>query len=275
MPFRDSAFGVDWDFGLADAMVGERGDVVVHEIGVRCPCVRVHPSEGSVGQPKANCKRCRGRSIFYVEPVRLVGLVTSMSANALWSSVGWVSPGDMLFSPGARARRMSNGDRITATAPMPFEGQVILRGVDSVFSPRTDDLLANEDLLYWESGYRQAVWLEDEDDNVYRAGEYVLDGRRIKWTDGCGPAVGKKYGVKYEAFFEYIVWIPPAERWDMARELGQRVMLRRSVVEVNPGMHPIIEPWAERVEGNPFQGYENPYSLYTDEPLSKPTKPQR
>ena len=106
MPFRDSVLTVDMNFEAADGLIGDRGTNMIHEIGVRCPCIRTDTERGAVGQSDPNCKQCRGRGWMYRDMVYMRGLVTSMSANAQWAQVGWVFPGDLIFSPQIKNRRI-------------------------------------------------------------------------------------------------------------------------------------------------------------------------
>ena len=83
----------------------------------------------------------------------------------------------------------------------------------------------NEDRLWYNAS--SSIWCEDEDGNVYRSGDFKLDGSKIiKWT-GDSPTIGKKYVIKYNAYLEWIAFDPPAVRRDRNRDLGQRVGLRR------------------------------------------------
>lgn len=260
MPFRNVALGIDFDFELIDGLVGDRGDSVIHEISLVCPCKQTDAGDGALGHADPSCESCRGRGYQYRDPVIITGLLTGFQNRQDWVIAGWVQPGDLSFSPPTYAREMSNFDRVTLCNPYPVEGQVILRGRDAAFSPRPPDLQADEDLLYWEAGDIEAMWLEDKNGNRYFPGQYQLDGRRIKWIGGFGPAVGSAYTIRYRAYIEMLVWTGPTPVWDNRRDVGQRVMLRRAVVESNPGRHEIRPPWVERVEGD-FRGYEEPYAL--------------
>jgi len=260
MPFQDSVLGIDWDFEALEGLIGDRGDPVIHEISMKCTCLQTDPEEGAVGQSDPNCAKCRGRGYQYEDPVQVIGLLTSMSSNQLWAMTGWVQPGDISLSPSIHAREISNFDRVTLCHPYPVDGQILVRGIETAFSPRSTDLEDNEDLLYWEAGDEEAQWIIDEDGKRYFPGEYILHGRRIRWIGGFGPAKGKKISIKYRAFVEFISWTGPFQAYDNRRDIGQRVMLRRAVVESNPGNSTVRPPWIERVEGE-FRGYEDPYEL--------------
>ena len=264
MPFRESALGVDWSFSLQDGLIYDRGTPVSHEIALACTCTNKDPDQGSVGTADPTCAECYGKGYIFRDPVRMIGLLTNLTTDRHWAQVGWIDPGDLIFSPLTKSRIISDFDRITIGMPMPFEGQIIVRGQESSLSPRPSDLESNEDYLYWESGRHEAIWLEDEDGKTYRVGEYLLKGRRIAWSGTAGPAVGKSYSIKYEIYPEYIAFVTPIDRWDRSRELGQRVMLRRSTLDTNPGNRQIRLPWEERVLNNDFKGMDDPLNAYGD-----------
>jgi len=120
--------------------------------------------------------------------------------------------------------------------------------VATSLTPRPPGLNTNEDYLKYEAGKVMAQRIEDEDDKVYSNTDYILDGHRIIWTEGCGPVVGKKYSIKYMAFRSYIAYNPPMFRWDRERNLGSRVMLRAEVVHK---IGKTIElPWEEKIAEN-------------------------
>lgn len=263
MPFRNSS-NSDFDFELQEELIGDRGNYVIHYISILCSCLQVDPAEGVVGHADPLCTLCFGQSRLFVDPVRMIGLTSGLSNNRMWAQVGWVEPGDLSFSPSLKARRISNFDKIVLTSSMPAENQVIVRGQTSPFSPRAIDLESNEDLLYWEAGRPEAVWLQDENGIIYHAGQYRLHGRRVKWAEGAGPAVGKRYSINYEAYPEYIAWVTPMDRWDRNMELGQRVMLKKAVMTLNPERREIRPPWEEQLMENGPSGTDDPYSKFGD-----------
>jgi len=266
MPFKDIALSVDLNFEAMEGMIGNRGGDVVHEKSLKCPCVQVDTSTGAVGHSDPNCEECRGRGYTFHDPTIISGLLVGMTTDRFWSQVGWVQPGDVTLSPSLHARRIGDFDKVTLTVPAPVDSQVITRGTESVVSPRPSELQDNEDMLYWEAGRRQADLMIDEDGNEYRLGEYTLRGRRVVWAPGAGPAKGKKYSIRYEAYVEFIAWATPMDRWDRSREIGQRVMLRRALVDLNPTRLPIRAPWEERVDAH--AGVPDPYGPYTAQPKS-------
>lgn len=264
MPFRDTALAIDMNFESIEGIIGDRGDSFIHEMSVKCPCTTTDTKKGLANHADPTCTSCRGRGILYRDPVMIDGLLSSLSSNRLWASVGWVQPGDLSFTPSTHAREISNADRITLTVPFPVDSQLIVRGKEAAFSPRSSDLRASEDYLYWEAGDEGAMWVEDEDGVTYTLGQYRLIGRKIRWIGGFGPAVGKKYTIKYRAFIEFLAWNGPFETFDRGRQVGQRLLLRKAVLSLNPGNQEIIAPWEERV-GDNIRGYSDPYSLLQSE----------
>lgn len=252
MAIADTGLSIDMNFESLEGLIGNRGAAVVHEISAPCPCIRTDPAKGAVGHSDPNCALCLGQGRIFRDPRRMKGLLDSLSTNKQWSQVGWIQPGDAMFSPSTKARRINDFDRITLTVSLPVDGQVITRGQASALSPRPPGLLANEDLLYYESSRKEAALIVDSNGMTWLPGKYILDGRRIRWTDGVGPRVGSNYTIKYEAHPEMIAWATPFDRWDRQRELGQQVMLRKAAMDGNIGQQ-IREPWRERLHSNPME----------------------
>lgn len=263
MPFRDRGLVARIDFNKLESHISNQGDYVVHYISALCPCMTQN-SVGAVGHADPSCITCYGSGYIYRDPVKIVGLLTALTTNKFWSQVAWISPGDLSFSPSARTRRIGDFDRIQLTSPVPVESQVITRGQATSYSPRPSSLESNEDYLYWESGRSAAAYLEDEDGNVYRPGDYELDGRIIRWPSGSKLLSGKKYTIKYEAYPEYICWSTPIDRWDKGRELGQRVLLRRAVLDSDPTRRQIKPPWEEDIMSVPDRTRDDRYTKHKD-----------
>jgi len=90
-----------------------------------------------------------------------------------------------------------------------------------------NNVSVDEDKLWYEPN--EALWCEDENEVVYhRYSDFVLGpGRVIKWI-GNRPLVGTKYSIKYTAYFEWMVFQPPSERYDRdCKDIGPLVFLRR------------------------------------------------
>lgn len=229
MAIQDGGLGIDFTPEKAGGFVGNRGTPIVHEIGVKCPCLQMDGEGGLEGQADPNCSLCGGSSYLYRNPTNTVGIISNMSANRFWSMVSWVQPGDLLLSPHPDYRRLGDFDKIIVRMPTPVDDMVIKRGIATSLTPRPEGLKANEDVLFWEAVRFEALWVEDQKGVAYKPGDYLLRGRKIEWIANQ-PPVGTKYTVKYEGYPEYVVWTTPVERFDRSRLIGQRVMLRRAVL---------------------------------------------
>jgi len=260
MSFADTGLSIDMNFEGIEGLIGNRGTCVIHELSLVCPCMQTSPEDGFVGVADPACVRCMGLGYLYRDPRFITGLVTGIRLNKLILEQGWAAPGDLTLAPSTHARRVSDYDRVTLRNSIPVDSEVKVRGVVTALTPRPSVLAANEDMLWWEAGEREATWIEDEDGREYRAGEYRLSGRRIIWTPGAGPAIGKSYTVKYEAFQEYIAWTTPMERLDRGRRLGQQVMLRKRVIDSAAAQRQITLPKVDDlVYENAFRG-DRPYN---------------
>jgi hypothetical protein len=268
MPFQDPGLATDFNFESLEGLIGNRGITVVHQYATKCTCINVDPNEGAVGQPQPGCTKCYGRGYVYRDAVQMDGIIASLTFTTNFVQLGWIKPGDMTFSPSIHARDIGDFDRIRLTLPTSVEPELLVRGSATSLTPRPPGLADNEDYLKYEAGKAMAQWIEDEDDVVYSNTDYLLKGHRIIWTEGCGPAVGKKYSIKYMAFRAYIAFNPPMFRWDRDRNLGSRVMLRAETVMK---LGKVIElPWEEEIEDNAFRS-DDPYSTI-EKPTTKPPR---
>jgi hypothetical protein len=144
----------------------------------------------------------------------------------------------MQFSPSfdsldcsvAEPRRIGAWDKLTATWDQPLDdGHVLVRGSGTLNDNAglNTFLHEDEDRLWYEP--KSAVWCEDEDNVVYNEGaDFELGpGKIIHWI-GKKPQLRKRYTIKYNAFFEWIVFSPPQERRDRSNaDIGQLVFLRK------------------------------------------------
>ena len=242
--FTGTGLGVDFQPGLQDGFINNRGADMVHEVGVACPRCRTADvfanmlGDGQSQTRYPNCSHCGGDGWFFRDPKLVRGLATNIRQQKNIHDVGVAQPGDMQFSIGSSdsyscdpgRRRVARGDKFTATWDQPLDdGQTIVRGAGTLGENVriTHRVSEDEDRLWYEPV--QALWCEDEDGVQYTSGsDFELGpGRVIKWV-GKSPAIGKRYVLKYTAYFEWLVWAPAMERVDRDnRDLGPLVFLRR------------------------------------------------
>jgi len=127
-------------------------------------------------------------------------------------------------------------DKITFTTPdFVGEGQVILRdggNHNEVKGVRTG-LAMNEDRLWYQAAC--AVHCEDENGVIYTPGsDFQFVDKVIRWV-GNAPNSGTFYTLKYTAYLEWIAYNTPMARFDNARNLAQKVLLRKKHVAFHTG----------------------------------------
>jgi hypothetical protein len=261
---RDSnrGLGIDFTFPLQEGFINNRGETILHEVGLRCICNNedLHAGQTHHGahphrrRRKFGCSVCGGEGYVYRNPRKIVALLTSVSQTRQQIGAGWAEPGDGILSikPGVLVSGM---DKFTFLWPEVVpEGQVLVRGAAQVSDnlTRKTDLDSDEDLLWYSA--TGAVHCEDEDGVEYDSGsDFILNGSRvIKWV-GTKPAARKVYTIKYKAYLEWLAFFPPDIRRDRDRDLGQRVGIRkRHVALVNENPHITAElrqPFCERIPG--------------------------
>lgn len=240
MAFRDP-----WDFPALEEFVESRGDVVVHEVGVACPCRNsdhfasaVRYEQDNAAQAKFGCSKCQGDGMLYRSARCIRGLITSInsSANRELLEMGYAVKGDMVLSPSFKAGLITDLDKITLTHSTPINaGQNIRRNAAQLEDNAMLDngLESNEDRLWYHGDC--ALHCEDINGSVYTQGaDFVFDGHKIRWV-GSSPADNTLYTVKYTAFLEWIAWTTPHERYDHGRTLAQKVVLRKKHVSILSG----------------------------------------
>ena len=267
MSFNES-IGVQFDPERLESLIASRAVPVIHEIGVACPCVNIE--EGTyLGHPSLGCALCKGKGLVFKDAKQMTGLVSGVRAQRDLIEAGWVHPGNAVFSPSLHERRVTTFDKVTFTWAMPFnEGEVLIRGGGPTRPPETPIL---EDQLSFAAANPQAVWVMDEDGEDYSPGSYTLKGRRVQWSNGAGPAPGKRYTVKYDGFMEWLVFMPPDERRDRRMDLGQRVILRLLTASDINKEGDLRAALQNRKEGPP--AYQD--IAYADQSIEPPKEPFR
>lgn len=227
----------DWDFANLEELIERRGDEVIHERGIACPC-RAQDAYGSTilrenkpaTQRRLDCEQCGGSGWLYRDARLIRGLVTGVEAgrNRQLLEMGYAVPGDATFSPSLKVGQLHDFDRITMLYAVPVDdGQTILRNAARLEDNALLDLGLNstEDRLWYNA--ECVEWCEDQDGVVYQQEtDFVVEDKKISWS-GNRPADGKFYTLKYNAYLEWIVYSTPLTRFDRARSLGQRVLLRK------------------------------------------------
>lgn len=227
---------------MQEGLVNNRGVEMIHEIGMSCTC-RVEDvfaglqGDGEDRRREPFCARCGQDGWLFRDPVLLTGIITGIRHQRNILDVGSAHPGDATFSPrpndpvcAGDVRRVGAFDKLTATWPEPIDdGHVLRRGAGS--KARLDgintELDTNEDRLWYEPA--NAIWCEDEFGVVYiEDTDFELGpGKIIKWV-GRTPADNVRFVIKYNAYFEWIVYQPPTERRDRGgKNLGELLQLRK------------------------------------------------
>jgi hypothetical protein len=258
----DKGLGIDWNLGLHKGQIDDRGEILIHEIGLRCTCNQEdmfageteHGVQAMRKRKRFGCPICGGYGYIYRNPRPLIGMVTGIRQNKAQLEPGWAVPGDAILSV-KPDYMISAGDLITFTWPEPVaDGQVLIRGAAAVNDNQTrkTGLEDNEDRLWYNA--INSIYCEDEDGHVYSSGsDFELTGNKIlKWVGGS-PIKGKSYTIKYNAYMEWVVFMPPDIRRDRDRDLGTRVAIRKrhvALINTSAAISPLDKtPFCERLKG--------------------------
>ena len=235
-----SGLGIDWNFIQQEGFIVERGDDVIHQTGMRCTCNNEDMHSGMIEQEGAvprrrkmfSCDICNGYGYIYRDPKKLTVLITGVRQSKNRIEAGFLVPGDCTMSPKPNDF-VSGGDLVVFTWTLPIsDGQVLVRGSGSMSdnSARNTKLNTDEDRLWYYA--TKPIWCEDENGNVYRQGDFTLNGSRvIKWLN-TRMSPGTRYVLKYHAYVEWIVFTPPDIRVDNNRDLGTRAALRKRHIAI-------------------------------------------
>jgi hypothetical protein len=204
-----------------DQFTIEEGEEVRHLIGMRCWC------HGPDGQPDPNCTQHEAGGWVFTSEQTITGLVTDISQNQELMETGVFIPGDCVFSPYSE-NIVSEGDKIIFTWPLPFgQGDPLVRGTGTT------------DRLYYEGVSGLACI--DETKISYLSGiDYRIFGKNIEWywtgkpAIGKAPLAGKRYTVKYQAYIEWLAFVPPVARISKGADMGNKVMLRKKHLLEHP-----------------------------------------
>jgi hypothetical protein len=200
------------------------------------------------------CTICGGYGYIYRNPRPLIGMVTSIRQNKAQLEAGWAVPGDAVLSV-KPDYVISAGDLVTFTWPQPIgDGQVLVRGAAAVNDNQTrkTGLADNEDRLWYSA--ISSIYCEDEDGHVYSStADFELNGSKIlKWV-GSQPLKGRAYTLKYNAYLEWVAFMPPDVRRDQDRDLGTRVAIRKrhvALINTSPDISLSDKiPFCERLKG--------------------------
>jgi len=245
----NTGLGIQFQPGIQEGLVNNRGSDMVHEFGLACSKCRTSDVQANMvndGKSQTRnplCPICAGTGTIYRDPYIVRGLATSIRQERNILDAGEAQPGDMQFSItpdrldcADGPRRVSRDDRFTAMWSQPLdEGQTIVRAAATLEDNArfTNNVDLDADKLYYEP--ERALWCEDEDQVRYReSGDFSLGpGKQIRWV-GNRPDPKKKYVLKYNAYFEWVSWKPPQERVDRDnRDLGPLIFLRRRHVALS------------------------------------------
>lgn len=256
---HDSISSVGINPAFDAKFVNDHATDMVHELGVRCACARDDAIASAIPNrmdttQRPFCPRCNGYGFLWRDPVVLPGLLSNAIVRAEPAMAGWLTPGDLQFSPApipenpvsTSRRPIGEMDKFTATWPTAMDGggQVILRGAASLLpAPGAGfDIDPLADRLWYEPA--EALWCEDEAGQLYTANaDFDLGpGKQIRWREGGrAPAVETWYTLKYAGYAEWLAFMPPRERRIGAADMGPLVYLRKRhayLVQESPFIFP-------------------------------------
>jgi len=209
-----STFTID----LHDEFVTRHGDIVLWRRAYKCPCGATPDADRAL----LSCAGCHGLGLIYDAPVQIIGLVTGITRDKELLESGFAEPGDMLLGLAPdEPNFLSENDsvRITWDRGQPYEGDTIKRSS------------SGPDLLSYDADMVERCFTINPATGVITTygseSDFQISDNQLSWLAGHGPPVGAVYSIKYSAFFDWIVFFGPKDRFEQGVNLGQRVMLRK------------------------------------------------
>lgn len=199
--------------------VRSHGEQLDYYVAMPCSCGGGDPSRA-----RQSCTLCGGRGYRYKPPVRLTGIVTSIHREKSLMEAGLVQPGDAVLGLSPFDRHMlSDWDMVE----LPFwsRGQSVWGGAIQRSVDSADDLLPHtvKDLQYCESQDPDT----DEITSYTRGTDFTITGNVLTWLDGQPqPAPESYYSIRYTALLQWIIFLPPQDRYDGGVSIGQKAILR-------------------------------------------------
>jgi hypothetical protein len=88
-----TGLGVNWsdNFRMQDGLISNRGQVLIHEIGISCTCRSGGIVKSTTSAPnKFACSKCEN-GIMYRKPLQIMGLILGISTNRQLVETGFIT----------------------------------------------------------------------------------------------------------------------------------------------------------------------------------------
>lgn len=229
-----------------DNFIRSKGELVHYYPGHKCSCSAEeftqsdNLDQGTIAKDslrtRSVCPICRGNGWWWDELIKFKAIITDINLrNARDLMVaGMTGPGDLILSPPPLTlRNIQVRDFGKLILPnrggQTYEGDVIVRG-------QYDDESPIDYTLYPIASIQLVSWHNAELANpvIIRCIEgidysYTKADNKITWLEDAqhAPPVNTRYTVSYNAFFEWIVFVPPNPRLESGTHLAPRILLRR------------------------------------------------
>jgi|APCry1669188879_1035177.scaffolds.fasta_scaffold40959_2 hypothetical protein len=204
-------------------LIMTHGEKIIHYKGRICPC----SDSGLPEEANPECLKCSGLGVFWNDPVTITAVITGLDSDRMgrmWLQNGVALPEDMSCSPlPGYARGFRDYDKVIPTwkRGFPYPGELLRRGLKDTLLYKPVGKIVRVYAVDPNTGI-ETLWKQDVDFTVGGP-----NGKQMIWTPLHGPQYDTVYSVVYDPRFEFVCWAPPAPRWELGRDLGFRVLLRK------------------------------------------------
>jgi len=208
-----------FDLGLHEDFVQRHSETVEYTRRRKCPC----GSTPDGNRSNLNCKACRGNGFIEDTPITFQAIVTGIRTQKTLLEMGVASLGDLVLSaPPFLGLQIYENDKFRVIGwkdAEPYEGEILRRGVTDV--DKLKYIPVTMEKVYQVDPFTGAI-------TTYVQGtHYSVSGRELTWLTSTRPEPGMSFGVNYSPRWEWIAYIPAADRHEQGDDLGQLVLLKK------------------------------------------------
>lgn len=213
--------GVRFTTAAHRQFIRDHGERLTYYAALPCGC-------GSTPDPAradVNCPLCGGSGRRYQDGKELRGIITDIHREKSLLEAGIAHSGDCVLGLGPR-ERIIFADWDLVEMPFWVGGSAVWGDIIRRNPEGPDDFLPH---VVKTMQVCESVNPETNEVTAYTLGtHFVVSGNTLSWIDGQPqPDPDTFYVVRYTALLQWVAFLPPSDRYDAGRSIGQKVLLRK------------------------------------------------